>query len=201
LENQERVPTGVRLVLSDFSSGMLDTARRNLTDFPHWLDFEVLDAQEIPFDAGQFDVVMAHHMLYHVPDRAKALREIRRVLKPGGMVYASTVGEDHMRELWELVETFAPGTLASTRGVSQGFTLENGAAQLARWFDDVRVYAYEDGLVVTEAEPLIAYVRSSSFLVAFSAEQQAAFADEVERRIANEGAIRITKASGLFVAM
>jgi ubiquinone/menaquinone biosynthesis C-methylase UbiE len=204
LENQDRVPVGLRLVLSDFSSGMLATARRKLADFPHVVKFEVVDAQAIPFDAGQFDGVMAHHMLYHVPDRAKALAEIRRVLKPEGAFYASTVGETHMQELWEMVEDFAPGTLAATQGVSQGFTLENGAPQLATWFDDVRVYHYEDGLVVTEAEPLIAYVRSSLTMmshVAFPAARQAAFAEAVRRRIADGGPIQITKASGLFVAV
>jgi SAM-dependent methyltransferase len=168
------------------------------------VDFEVIDVQDIPFETGRFDVVIANHMLYHVPDRAKALGEIRRVLRPDGMFYASTVGEEHMGELWALVEAFVPGTLASTRRVSQGFTLENGRAQLARWFDEVEVYVYEDGLVVTEAEPLIAYVRSSLTMMphaaAFSDARQTAFADEVKRRIADEGAIWITKASGMFVA-
>ncbi|NBD35965.1 MAG: methyltransferase domain-containing protein [Chloroflexi bacterium] len=202
-QNRDRVPADARLVLTDFSPGMMASARTQLVDLPCAPLFAVVDAQAIPFVSTHFDAVTAHHMLYHVPDRAKALREIRRVLAPRGTFYASTVGEDHMREMWELVEPFAPGAIASARQVTQGFTLENGAAQLAPLFDEVQVHRYEDSLIVPEAAPLIAYVRSSLTMLAHSAltaESLAAFSEEVERRIATDGPLRITKASGLFIA-
>jgi SAM-dependent methyltransferase len=43
-----------------------------------------LDIQEIPFNDNEFDVVICNHVLEHVPDDRKALREIFRVLKRGG---------------------------------------------------------------------------------------------------------------------
>ena len=46
-----------------------------------------------------FDAAIASHMLYHVPDRVKALAEIKRVLKPGVTFYAATLGENSMREM------------------------------------------------------------------------------------------------------
>lgn len=43
-----------------------------------------LDIQEMPFQPGTFDVVICNHVLEHVPDDRQAIREVFRVLKPGG---------------------------------------------------------------------------------------------------------------------
>jgi SAM-dependent methyltransferase len=43
-----------------------------------------MDVMDIPFGEGSFDLVMCNHVLEHVPDDRKAMREILRVLKPGG---------------------------------------------------------------------------------------------------------------------
>ena len=45
------------------------------------------DITDIPFDEASFDVVICSHVLEHVPDDRKALREIHRVLRPGGTAY------------------------------------------------------------------------------------------------------------------
>jgi len=43
-----------------------------------------IDVTRIPYDDGHFEAVICNHVLEHVPDDAKAMRELRRVLKPGG---------------------------------------------------------------------------------------------------------------------
>ena len=45
-------------------------------------------------------------MLYHIPDRKKAISEISRVLKPEGTLYASTYGVDNMKEFAYLLKSF-----------------------------------------------------------------------------------------------
>lgn len=50
------------------------------------VSFEVGSAYELPFDGGAFDVVYAHQLLQHLADPVAALREFRRVLRPGGLV-------------------------------------------------------------------------------------------------------------------
>lgn len=52
------------------------------------------DATELPFADGEFDVVTARHMLYHVSDLDTALREARRVLRTGGS-FAAVVNLTH----------------------------------------------------------------------------------------------------------
>jgi hypothetical protein len=85
--------------------------------------------------------------------------------------------------------------------MARSFTLETGAAELARWFAHVNLRRYEDGLVVTDAAPLVAYVLSGLFGASFSDEQSTAFRRFVEDEVAARGAIRITKDSGVFEAI
>lgn len=51
---------------------------------PIEVDFHHLDAEHLPFEANRFDTVVSTFTLCSIPDVAHALREIRRVLKPGG---------------------------------------------------------------------------------------------------------------------
>jgi SAM-dependent methyltransferase len=199
-ENVERIPAGWDVTLSDFSPGMLDDARRNLHASEHPFRFEVVDAQAIPFADASFDIVVANHMLYHVPDRPRAFAEIRRILRPDGRFYAATNSLDHMRELRDLAREFDPAIPFMSDQMAQSFNLEAGAAQLGPWFDPVTLHRYPSALVVTEAEPLVAYVLSGKAKSMLDGPKAAAFAAFVEQKIRENGAIRITKDSGLFEA-
>ena len=199
LENRSRPPAGWKIVLSDLSAGMVHQARMNLRHSRHPFEFAVLDAQAIPFPGKWFDAVIANLMLYHVPNRVQALSEIWRVLKPGGRLVASTVGEAHLRELKALVSRFGPD-LASESSAANPFTLENGGAQLSPWFSGVTIRRYEDALEVTEAAPLVEYVLSES--TRMTGDQRLQFAEHVEQEMAAQGgAIHITKDSGIFEAV
>lgn len=192
LENHSRVPAGWKITLSDLSAGMLAQAWRNL-DFSR---FAALDAQDIPFSDSRFEAVIANHMLYHVPDRPRALSEIRRILTPGGRIYAATGGRDQFHELIAMVRRFDPGLVLWEGRGPDSFVLETGAEQLAPWFSEVILHRYDDALEVTEIEPLVEYVASK---VALSPERKAAFARFAEEEMARLGGVlRISKDYGLF---
>lgn len=197
--NATRIPENAEITLSDFSPGMVSQARQNLGDLRPF-DFCVIDAQSIPFETAQFDVVIANHMLYHVPDRSRALREIRRVLNPDGRFYATTIGEKHMQELFELPERFNPGQSVDLLKSSGEFSLENGAVQLGAVFEHVSISRYPDSLHVTAAEPLVDYILST---VRFGGREQSRekFLRFVEEEMARRGGVMdITKDSGMFIA-
>jgi SAM-dependent methyltransferase len=191
--NGGRTPAGWAIVLSDASPGMLRAAQRGLGTARSRFHYAVVDAQAIPFPDACFDAVIANHMLYHVPDKGRALAEIRRVLVRGGCLYASTVGQEHMRELDEMLNARPPSA-----GAAASFLLENGKAQLAPWFPSVQLVRYEDDLLVDAPEPLVAYARSMPGVPAHP-EALHRFSQLVAREIATHGAIRITKDSGLFI--
>lgn len=198
--NSERIPAGWDVTLSDFSAGMLEETRRNLATTPHALTFEQVDAQAIPHADATFDLVVANHMLYHVPDRPKALAEIRRVLRPGGRLFASTASERNMSELGELLRRFDPSLPYWGGRTMEIFSLENGEEQLRPCFAPIELRRYPDGLVITEAEPLVAYVCSMMTDAVPEGERVAAFRAFVQREIDAHGAIRVSKDAGVFVA-
>ncbi|MEW5718390.1 MAG: class I SAM-dependent methyltransferase [Chloroflexota bacterium] len=192
--NRERIPAAWQLTLTDFSLGMVETTRATGVA----ANFAQTDAQQIPFCDAAFDAVIANHMLYHVPDLPRALAEIRRVLKPGGMLFAATNGTDHMRELDALVTQFLGGEPFQRQLT---FHRDNGRAILAPYFPNARWIEYPDTLVVTETEPLVAYAMSGFIgKQIIGSKRENALREFVAARIARDGAIRITKASGLFIA-
>lgn len=202
-ENRERIPAGWQITLSDFSPGMLETAQNTLKDAPHAFTFERIDAQSIPSGDGTFDAVIANHMLYHVPDIPKALGEIRRVLKPGGRLFAATNGASHLRELDELAARFwqEQGQPFTSVNVQNTFKLDDGYKQLAPFFKEVWVKRYEDALMVTEVEPLVAYTLSMTASRRPDIESYIpALRDFYRREMDYTGAIRISKDPGLFIA-
>lgn len=80
---RERLDPEVRLVATDLSGGMLDYARRKLVE-RGGIEWREADAMALPFEAGAFGTVVCAFGLMFVPDRAAALREMRRVLAEGG---------------------------------------------------------------------------------------------------------------------
>ncbi len=196
--NLDRVPPGWRITLSDFSSGMLEQAKQNLSGASQF-EFEIVDAQSIPFDADTFDAVIANHMLYHVPDRLKALSEMQRVLKPGGEVYLATNGLKHLRELDDLQQRFdSQSDFGWNQTSPQFFSLDVGGTEIALFFEDVHIVRYEDALIVTEAEPLVNYILSMMTTEAVQ-NRRAELQRFIEEELARQDAIHITKESGMFI--
>lgn len=198
-ENVDRIPSAWDITLSDLSSGMLDSAWRNLVVTGRNYKFKEIDAQEIPFEDKTFDAVIANHMLYHVPDRPKAIAEIKRVLKTGGRFFATTVGDNHLKEITDWFRQIHKSEVWDS--FSNLFTLENGLDQLKPFFPNVTVSRYEDNLLVTELEPLLAYLRSGIRVGELSQDELAKLRSDLEKELREKSRIFITKDSGLFEAI
>ena len=198
-ENVNRIPAGWRITLSDLSPGMLDSAWRNLVVTGRAFQFREMDAQSIPFEAETFDTVIANHMLYHVPDRVKAITELKRVLKPGGRLIATTVGENHMKETMDWFRRVHVSNVWES--FANPFTLENGWQQLRPFFANITLSHYEDNLHVTEIEPLMNYIRSGLKVRELSETELANLQQDLEKELQEKGKILITKDSGLFEAI
>ena len=67
------------------------------------LEARVADIRELPFRDGEFDLVMCNHVLYHLPDRDRAIAELARVLRAGGRLVGIYSARDHHGELWRAV--------------------------------------------------------------------------------------------------
>jgi ubiquinone/menaquinone biosynthesis C-methylase UbiE len=190
-ENADRIPDGWRLVLTDRSPGMIAAA---LGAAPS-ADLAVADVQALPFEDASFDVAIANHVLYHVPDRPRALAELARVLRPSGRLYAATVGRGHLEEIRRLL------ALASSDAwwphSAERFGLETGPPQLEERFEHVHVERYPSTLVVTDAEPLVAYCVSMREASGLDEERTRRLRRLVEDALARDGRIEIGVATGL----
>ena len=113
-----------------------------------------MDVQDNPFDDESFDIVIANHMLYHVPDLAKAISEIHRVLVSNGILYTNTKGEGHMNELYALMKEFDPSY--KNKRPNLGFSLENGIDKVKTFYEN-SLYRYDNYLLVTDANDLTSY--------------------------------------------
>lgn len=163
--NAERVPAGWRPTLTDRSPGMLEEAQRSLAPVVPTARFAVADATVLPFDDDTFDLAFAHHMLYHVEEPVRAAAELRRVLRPGGVLYALTNGEAHLAEVHALAACVASAWPQVRIDVPEAltFTLENGSDVLGTAFTRVERVVFEDVLRIDEAGPLAAYVASLAY--------------------------------------
>jgi len=198
--NANGAPAGWRITLTDLSPGMVQQTRHNLGRFQQCFRLAVTDALALPFPSTAFDAVIANHMLYHVPDRPQALHEIRRVLRPRGRLYATTVGLGHLRELRELILCVAPKVNPDSLAEVNPFTLESGGEQLDPYFAHVTMKRYEDNLRVTAAEPLVAYILSAPTWAEAIGDRADQLEQAVRTRLAADGVIHVTKDSGLFIA-
>jgi SAM-dependent methyltransferase len=100
---------GVSVVASDASDGMLTLASGRAEDAgwgPERLSVVVADVGELPFETGSFDAVVSSFALQLVPDRLAALSEIRRVLRPGGMLAYVTWLDRDSREPFRAADEF-----------------------------------------------------------------------------------------------
>ena len=200
-ENLDRMPAGWDVTLTDASPGMVREATGRLAGDERFR-FGPADAQALPFGDAAFDAVVANHVLYHVPDRGRAISEVARVLGPAGVLYASTNGRNHNREMGRMLRVLFPERPDDDYHRSGiGFGLENGGEQLSRWFGGVRLLRREDSLFVTEVGPLVDYLLSGTAArAAGHGGDVRALTRSLEQEVAARGGVRVTKDTGMFVA-
>ncbi|WP_039938005.1 class I SAM-dependent methyltransferase [Streptomyces himastatinicus] len=160
----------------------------------------VADAQALPLADGSCGAVLAMHMLYHVPDIPRAIRELRRVLAPGGVALVSTNGG---RDKAEIAEVWRRAAGEGRPSFSGRFTLEEAPALLGAAFAEVRVVELTGTITVREPGPVMAHMGSYETW----ADGRGGDAGEVLRHaerlvreeIAAKGAFEVTSRCGLLV--
>jgi SAM-dependent methyltransferase len=120
------------------------------------------DIQALPLADRSIGGALAMHMLYHVPDIPAAVRELRRVVQPGGVLVVSTNGADDKREVDQLLAGAVHDLTGATIEVpdADGRFTPGEAGLLRAEFGSVEVELLERETLVPEVEPVVAYVDS-----------------------------------------
>ena len=185
------------IFLSDISEGMVEEVRNKLgSDF----NCIVADAEKIPFKDSYFDSIIANHVLFYLNDLNLGLKEISRVLKPNGILYCSTYGKNHMKEITEIVQNFDSRISLSNHSLYDIFGLENGESILKEYFFNIQRMDYKDSLEITESKPLIDYIMSChGNQNEILGPRLNEFKEYIEELLENNGKIVVTKQAGLFI--
>ncbi len=184
------------LTLTDLSPGMVQEAvsraRRNGFDD---VTGNECDVQELRYEDDSFDVVVANHMLYHVPDPDLAVAELARVLRPGGSLLAATNGYGHMDAMNDAIAEVFGG---HGEGLYEVFGIDTGEARLREQFTRVAWHAYDNDLFVTDAQAAIAYGLSFPPGETATDAQAVEFGAAIRSRFV-DGQMRIRTRTGAFV--
>lgn len=186
------------IFLSDLSEGMISEVCQSMN---HKVNALVCDCQSLPFKNDYFDIVIVNHMLFYLENPNHGLAEIKRVLKPGGTIYATTYGKRHMAEITELCQEFNEDVQLSSVQLEDRFGLDNGYEILAQYFDRVTCHIHDDCLEVTRSKPLIEYVLSChGNQMELIKPEEDNFRVFLDQKIMKEGSIVIQKEACLFTA-
>lgn len=184
---------GSRLFLTDFSEGMIAAAKSTLGERPN-LCYDVVDIENIPYQTGSFDRVIANMMLYHVSDLDKGLGEVHRVLKESGCFYCATYGENGIVSyLAGLLGEYGIKDLTNKK-----FTLQNGQNILQKHFSQVQRLDYEDSLEVTQVDDLLDYLYSMSSMASLPKGIRPDLKRILENHMVN-GVLHVPKEYGMFI--
>ena len=99
--NFKYLPPGVTLTGIDLSPEMLANCERNLHRWQFQADLFLGNAESLPFADCSFDVVFHVGGINFFSDRAKAIREMIRVAKPGTKILIADETEEHVKALYE----------------------------------------------------------------------------------------------------
>ncbi|MEU4297454.1 class I SAM-dependent methyltransferase [Kitasatospora aureofaciens] len=146
----------LQVVGMDISAGILADVEKPVL---------VADAQALPFADNSADAVLAMHMLYHVGDIEATIKELARVLRPGGVVIASTNSDTDKQELDQLWAKAAGDVLEIPEGparvsLSSRFSLEKACGYLGTAFNDIRVRELPGTIEITDPAPIVAHLAS-----------------------------------------
>jgi SAM-dependent methyltransferase len=136
---------------------MLHTAAQETVKRGRQLRLCAGDIETLPVVSAYFDGVMANHVLYHLKDISRGVKELARILKPDGWLLATTNSEQirvplldlHYQALESLGVPFIPEEPSP-------FSMENGEACLRTAFRRVETFYFEDDVTYTNAADFVA---------------------------------------------
>ncbi|MFK0111600.1 class I SAM-dependent methyltransferase [Streptomyces sp. NPDC091217] len=115
------------------------------------------DAEDLPLPDSGFDAVTARHMLYHLADPDRALREFCRVVRPGGQIVATVNHANVLPNVTSMVRQELQAVGIVPEPVSQWVSSQDLPDRMSAVADDVRVVRRDNALVFTESKPLIRF--------------------------------------------
>jgi ubiquinone/menaquinone biosynthesis C-methylase UbiE len=139
---------GAQVCAVDVSPRMVELAKER------GLDAQLGDAEQLAFGSDDFDCVFAGWVLYHVPNLEQAVAECARVLRRNGALVATSVCDDNIDEVWQLIGVTEPREPLK-------FSRDSGEAVLAPHFERIERRLVETELIFPDTESIREFVAST----------------------------------------
>jgi len=196
-DHLDYIPNRATVIMSDFTDGMVDTLKERFSRHPQ-IDIKKLDIQEADITKESQKHVVANSMLYHVPDIKRAVSEVKRILKPGGVFYATTSSNSKcmMKFLKESLEDF-DSSIQFPKEIT--FTLDNGGSYLEDVFNEYEIRRYTNTLKISKVEDLVAFIYSIYSIEGLQEAAKESMNEYYEGMKDDEGFITIVIEYGMFV--
>lgn len=198
-EKYNELPANVKIVLSDFSEGMCKIVKEKHKEHKN-IQIKRIDIQDIPYKDNTFDIVIANHMLYHVPNVDKAIEEVYRVLKKDGIFYASTLGTNGFQKYLNQRFREFDSSMDYFNIENWSFTLKNGKEVLSKQFKKIEMYEYEDSIEVDDENELIEWIFSSIVMQNLDKNQFKGLDRHFAKYKDDRGILHIPKQIGCFIS-
>ncbi|MEN8172190.1 MAG: class I SAM-dependent methyltransferase [Chloroflexota bacterium] len=206
---QKHLPPQSMIISADISLGMLrDVAKKPIAANANLINSR---ARQSPIPDGICDVVLANHMLYHVPDIPAVMSEIQRVLRPGGVLIAATNAESSMTTFLDEIQAAYQALGMPIKSLPtpfrKNFSLESGGEFITPYLEGIEVHRLESTLVFPEPKPVLDYIQSMHMFYESYLPLQVAWTaileqleKQIKKVIKNDGDYRVSKTSGIFIA-
>lgn len=199
-KNENLLEMNSNIILTELFEDMINEAKMNLNQCGDRFKFMLANPHRLDFEDNTFDIVIANHILFYMKDIDTVLSEIKRVLKPGGHIYCSTIGENHMKELEKLMQSFSGNIILQEEKLYSKFGLENGEEILLRYFGQVEKAIYKDRLIVNDTNSLLEYVYSIPGNILDIIDNKKKEFEKYIKNTLEDGTIYITNSLGMFRA-
>ena len=144
--------SAMNLVCADVSLGMVQSARQEAENRRFQPHFVTCGIEALPFPGQHFDGAMANYVLYDVKPVAQGVRELARILKPGGWLLVAAHGIVQVPVIELHYQALGRLGIHYDQEAPSPFNLDNGAAILGTNFGQVERHEFVDQQVYPSAE-------------------------------------------------
>lgn len=195
----------------DVNLDLLDKANEENARRGNPITFVPLDFnQPFPFEDNRFDLESCCFAIYYAEDIPATIREMHRVLKPGGRLFTSGPMPENKQLFYEIIKEATGKPIPPMPGSSRYSTEILGA--MKEIFSEVQVHIFENPLVFPEVEPFLEYTRASlsedrklwrglfTDQAGFEEVMQA-ITNVAQQRLERDGKLVMTKVVGGFIGI
>lgn len=144
------LPAGGQLVVTDLNPPMLDEAKKRVANDPR-ITWQAADMQALPFPDGAVNAVVCQFGLMFVPDKALAMREMKRVLSPGGILLLATWNDISENPASKMLHEYAYEAMPNDPPLFMGTPFSMGDAhELERLATEARFHGVRVDTVAKE---------------------------------------------------